>query len=140
MDLSFLWQGILSVTWKQFVMYVVGGLLIYLAIEKEYEPALLMPMGFGAILVNLPLSGVINQFTAGLGETPGIIQWLFETGIGVSEALPILLFIGIGAMIDIGPLLSNPKLFLCGAAAQTGIFMTIILAVAIDVRKYIAKK
>jgi len=129
-DLSFLWQGILSVTWKQFVMYVVGGLLIYLAIEKEYEPALLMPMGFGAILVNLPLSGVINQFTAGLGETPGIIQWLFETGIGVSEALPILLFIGIGAMIDFGPLLSNPKLFLCGAAAQTGIFMTIILAVA----------
>ena len=130
MDLSFLWQGTLSVTWKQFVMYVVGGLLIYLAIEKEYEPALLMPMGFGAILVNLPLSGVINQFTAGLGETPGIIQWLFETGIGVSEALPILLFIGIGAMIDFGPLLSNPKLFLCGAAAQTGIFMTIILAVA----------
>ena len=130
MDLSFLWQGILSVTWKQFVMYVVGGLLIYLAIEKEYEPALLMPMGFGAILVNLPLSGVINQFTAGLGETPGIIQWLFETGIGVSEALPILLFIGLGAMIDFGPLLSNPKLFLCGAAAQTGIFMTIILAVA----------
>ena len=130
MDLSFLWQGILSVTWKQFVMYVVGGLLIYLAIEKEYEPALLMPMGFGAILVNLPLSGVINQFTAGLGETPGIIQWLFETGISVSEALPILLFIGIGAMIDFGPLLSNPKLFLCGAAAQTGIFMTIILAVA----------
>lgn len=111
-------------------MYVVGGLLIYLAIKKEYEPALLMPMGFGAILVNLPLSGVINQFTAGLGETPGIIQWLFETGIGVSEALPILLFIGIGAMIDFGPLLSNPKLFLCGAAAQTGIFMTIILAVA----------
>ena len=130
MDLSFLWQGILSVTWKQFVMYVVGGLLIYLAIEKEYEPALLMPMGFGAIFVNLPLSGVINQFTAGLGETPGIIQWLFETGIGVSEALPILLFIGIGAMIDFGPLLSNPKLFLCGAAAQTGIFLTIILAVA----------
>ena len=130
MDLSFLWQGILSVTWKQFVMYVVGGLLIYLAIEKEYEPALLMPIGFGASLVNLPQSGVINQFTAGLGETPGIIQWLFETGIGVSEALPILLFIGIGAMIDFGPLLSNPKLFLCGAAAQTGIFMTIILAVA----------
>ena len=131
MDLSFLLQGVLSVTWKQLVMYLVGGLLIYLAIEKEYEPALLMPMGFGAILVNLPLSGVINQFTEGLGETPGIIQWLFETGIGVSEALPILLFIGIGAMIDFGPLLSNPKLFLCGAAAQSGIFLTIILAVAL---------
>ena len=69
-------------------MYVIGGLLIYLAIEKGFEPALLMPMGFGAILVNLPLSGVINQFSAGIGETPGIIQWLFETGIEASEAMP----------------------------------------------------
>ena len=129
MDFSFLWQGILSVTWRQLVMYVIGGLLIYLAIEKDFEPALLMPMGFGAILVNLPLSGVINQFSAGVGETPGIIQWLFETGIEASEAMPLLLFIGIGAMIDFGPLLANPKLFLCGAAAQAGIFLTIIIAV-----------
>ena len=129
MDFSFLWQGILSVTWRQLVMYAIGGLLIYLAIEKDFEPALLMPMGFGAILVNLPLSGVINQFSAGVGETPGIIQWLFETGIEASEAMPLLLFIGIGAMIDFGPLLANPKLFLCGAAAQAGIFLTIIIAV-----------
>ena len=129
MDFSFLWQGILSITWRQLVMYVIGGLLIYLAIEKGFEPALLMPMGFGAILVNLPLSGVINQFSAGVGETPGIIQWLFETGIEASEAMPLLLFIGIGAMIDFGPLLANPKLFLCGAAAQAGIFLTIIIAV-----------
>ena len=129
MDFSFLWQGILSITWRQLVMYVIGGLLIYLAIEKDFEPALLMPMGFGAILVNLPLSGVINQFSAGVGETPGIIQWLFETGIEASEAMPLLLFIGIGAMIDFGPLLANPKLFLCGAAAQAGIFLTIIIAV-----------
>ncbi|MCI9352754.1 MAG: sodium ion-translocating decarboxylase subunit beta, partial [Lawsonibacter sp.] len=110
-------------------MYVIGGLLIYLAIEKGFEPALLMPMGFGAILVNLPLSGVVDQFSAGVGETHGIIQWLFEVGIDASEAMPILLFIGIGAMIDFGPLLANPKLFLCGAAAQAGIFLTIIIAV-----------
>ena len=129
MDFSFLWSGLLSVTWQQAVMYVIGGLLIWLAIEKGLEPALLMPMGFGAILVNLPLSGVINQFSAGVGETRGIIQWLFETGIEASEAMPILLFIGIGAMIDFGPLLANPKLFLCGAAAQAGIFLTIIIAV-----------
>ena len=129
MDFSFLWQGLLSITWQQLVMYVIGGLLIYLAIEKGFEPALLMPMGFGAILVNLPLSGVVNQFSAGIGETPGIIQWLFEVGIEASEAMPLLLFIGIGAMIDFGPLLATPKLFLCGAAAQAGIFLTIIIAV-----------
>ena len=128
MDFSFLWQGLLSITWQQLVMYVIGGLLIYLAIEKGFEPALLMPMGFGATLVNLPLSGVINQISAGVGETPGIIQWLFEVGIEASEAMPLLLFIGIGAMIDFGPLLANPKLFLCGAAAQAGIFLTIIIA------------
>ena len=69
--------------------------LIWLAVKKEYEPALLLPMGFGAIMVNLPLSGVINQVTEGIGETQGIIQWLFETTISASEALPILLFIGI---------------------------------------------
>ena len=112
-------------------MYVVGAVLIYLAIEKGFEPSLLMPMGFGAILVNLPLSGVINQFSEGVGETHGIIQWLFEVGIEASEAMPILLFIGIGAMIDFGPLLANPKLFLCGAAAQAGIFLTIIIACAL---------
>ena len=129
MDISFLWEGVLSITWQQLVMYGVGGLLIWLAIEKELEPALLMPMGFGAILVNLPLSGVVDRFSAGVGETRGIIQWLFETGIEASEAMPILLFIGIGAMIDFGPLLANPRLFLCGAAAQAGIFLTVILAV-----------
>ncbi len=129
MDISFLWEGVLSITWQQLVMYGVGGLLIWLAIEKELEPALLMPMGFGAILVNLPLSGVVDRFSAGVGETRGIIQWLFETGIEASEAMPLLLFIGIGAMIDFGPLLANPRLFLCGAAAQAGIFLTVILAV-----------
>ena len=128
MGFEFLWEGLLSITPQQVVMYVVGALLIWLAIEKGFEPALLMPMGFGAILVNLPLSGVINQVSAGVGETHGIIQWLFEVGIEASEAMPILLFIGIGAMIDFGPLLANPKLFLCGAAAQAGIFLTILIA------------
>ncbi len=131
MGLEFLWQGVLSITPQQVVMYVVGGLLIWLAIEKGFEPALLMPMGFGAILVNLPLSGVINQVSEGIGETHGIIQWLFEVGIEASEAMPILLFIGIGAMIDFGPLLANPKLFLCGAAAQAGIFLTILFAAGV---------
>ncbi len=128
MGLDFLWEGVLSITWKQVVMYAAGVALIWLAIEKEYEPALLMPMGFGAILVNLPASGVIDQITQGVGETNGIIQWLFETGIEASEAFPLLLFIGIGAMIDFGPLLANPKLFLFGAAAQVGIFLTVIVA------------
>ena len=127
--MEFLLSGITSITPQQLVMYVIGVLLIYLAIKKGYEPALLMPMGFGAIMVNIPASGVINQFMEGIGETSGIIQWLFETGIEASEALPILLFIGIGAMIDFGPLLSNPKMFLFGAGAQFGIFAAILLAV-----------
>ena len=114
--MDFLLDGIRAVTPQQCVMYVVGALLIYLAIKKDYEPSLLLPMGFGAILVNLPMSGVLNQMVAGVGESQGIIQWLFETTIEASEALPLLLFIGIGAMIDFGPLLSNPKMFLFGAA------------------------
>ena len=127
--LSFLWEGITAITWQQLVMYAVGIILIWLAIKKEYEPSLLLPMGFGAILVNIPMSSAINQMMEGVGETHGIIQWLFETGIEASEAFPLLLFIGIGAMIDFGPLLSNPKMFLFGAAAQFGIFFTIVFAV-----------
>ena len=126
--MEFLWEDLLSITWQQVVMYLVGAVLIWLAIKKDYEQSLLLPMGFGAILVNLPLSGVLNQTMQGVGETQGIIQWLFETGIEASEAFPLLLFIGIGAMIDFGPLLSNPKMFLFGAAAQFGIFLTIVLA------------
>lgn len=125
---SFLIDGILMITWQQLLMIGIGGLLIYLAIKKGLEPALLLPMGFGAILVNIPLSGVLNQTLSGIGEVRGIIDWLFEVGIEASEAMPLLLFIGIGAMIDFGPLLSNPKLLLFGAAAQFGIFATITLA------------
>lgn len=127
--MSFLLDGFMAVTWQQIVMYIVGIFLIYLAIKKEYEPSLLLPMGFGAILVNLPFSGVLNQNIEGIGEVQGIIQWLYDLGIGASEAMPLLLFIGIGAMIDFGPLLSNPKMFLFGAAAQFGIFFVVIVAV-----------
>ncbi len=127
--MSFLLDGIMAVTWQQLVMYAVGIVLIYLAIAKNYEPSLLLPMGFGAILVNLPFSGVLNYTMEGIGEVNGIIQWLFEIGIESSEAMPLLLFIGIGAMIDFGPLLSNPKMFLFGAAAQFGIFFTVVVAV-----------
>ena len=126
--MEFIYEGLLSITPQQVIMYLVGLLLIYLAIKKEYEPALLLPMGFGAILVNLPLSGVINQTMSGIGEVNGIIEWLFNVGIEASEALPILLFIGIGAMIDFGPLLSQPVMFLFGAAAQFGIFFAICAA------------
>ncbi|MDR1770411.1 MAG: sodium ion-translocating decarboxylase subunit beta [Hungatella sp.] len=127
--MNFLLSGLTSVTVPQLIMYLVGFLLIYLAVKKGYEPSLLLPMGFGAILVNLPMSGVIDQTLPGIGNTHGIIQWLFESGIEASEALPLLLFIGIGAMIDFGPLLSNPIMMLFGAAAQFGIFLTISVAV-----------
>lgn len=127
--MDFLISGITSITPQQIVMYVIGAVLIWLAISKDLEPVLLLPLGFGAILVNLPDSGVLNQTLEGIGETNGIIQWLFDVGIEASEAMPILLFIGIGAMIDFGPLLSNPKLFLFGAAAQFGIFAAILVAV-----------
>ena len=127
--MDFLISGILAITWKQVIMYAVGLILIYLAVKKEYEPSLLLPMGFGAILVNLPASGVLNQFMEGVGETNGIIEWLFHIGIEASEALPIILFIGIGAMIDFGPLLIRPVLFLFGAAAQFGMFAALLFAV-----------
>ena len=129
--MDFLIESISQVTWQNVVMWLIGGLLIFLAIKKDMEPALLLPIGFGAILVNIPLSNVVNEIAADGTVTAGIIDWMFEVGIEVSEAMPILLFIGIGAMIDFGPLLSNPKLFLLGGAAQFGIFLTILLATMI---------
>ena len=113
---------------KCVVMWCIGGLLIFLAIKKQMEPALLLPIGFGAILVNIPGTNVIGEAISE-GESAGIIQWLFEVGIEASEALPILLFIGIGAMIDFEPLIVTPKLMILGAFAQIGIFLTVILAV-----------
>ena len=129
--MDFLIESISQVTWQNAVMWLIGGLLIFLAIKKDMEPALLLPIGFGAILVNIPLSNVVNEIAADGTVTAGIIDWMFEVGIEVSEAMPILLFIGIGAMIDFGPLLSNPKLFLLGGAAQFGIFLIILLATMI---------
>ena len=111
-----LFGNVLNFTWQQGVMIVIGCALIWCAIKKEMEPTLLLPMGFGAILVNLPL--VHTE----------AIETLFNAGIA-SELFPLLLFIGIGAMIDFGPLLSNPKMFLFGAAAQFGIFFVLVIAV-----------
>ncbi len=132
MDLNFLVEGLkYFVTepdgWKCLVMYAIGIVLIWLAIKKEYEPSLLLPMGFGAILVNIPYTGVLDTIVEG-NEVGGIIQWLFDVGIEASEAMPLLLFIGIGAMIDFGPLLSQPYMFLFGAASQFGIFAAILFA------------
>ncbi len=121
-----LFSNVLNITWQQIVMWVIGGILIYLAIKKDMEPTLLLPMGFGAILVNLPLSGAVNQVYDGVTE-PGALDVLFSAGIA-NELFPLLLFIGIGAMIDFEPLLTNPKLMIFGAAAQFGIFFTMSLA------------
>jgi len=126
--MNYLLQGITATTWQQLVMFGIGAILIYLAISKKLEPALLLPIGFGAILVNIPFSGALHTTLPGIGEVAGILEWLYEVGIQASEAMPLLLFIGIGAMIDFGPLLSNPKLILFGAAAQFGIFATITIA------------
>ncbi len=112
---------------KMLIMWAIGGLLIFLAIKKEMEPTLLLPMGFGAILVNLPFSGAINQVLENGEHQEGALSVLFDAGIA-NELFPLILFIGIGAMIDFGPLLSNPKLMIFGAAAQFGIFFTLCMA------------
>ena len=122
-----LYKYLLEITWQQLVMWAIGGLLIYLAIAKKMEPSLLLPMGFGAILVNLPFSGAVTQILDGK-EVVGPVDTLFNAGIENGEIFLLLLFIGIGAMIDFGPLLSNPKLMIFGAAAQFGIFFTFGLA------------
>lgn len=121
-----------NIEWQMVVMWAIGALLIFLAIKYEMEPALLLPMGFGAILVNLPLSGAITQ-AGSIHDGP--ITVLYNSGIA-NELFPLLLFIGIGAMIDFGPLLSNPKMMLFGAAAQFGIFFVYALAIFLgfDVR------
>ncbi len=111
--------NVLNLDWKMVVMWIIGGVLIYLAIKKDMEPTLLLPIGFGAILVNLPLSGAVGEH--------GALTTLYNARIA-NELFPLILFIGIGAMIDFGPLLSNPKLMLFGAAAQFGIFFTLCMA------------
>ena len=121
-----LFGNVLEINWQMVVMWIIGGVLIYLAIKKDMEPTLLLPMGFGAILVNLPFSGAVTQTIGGVVEE-GAIDVLYNAGIA-NELFPLLLFIGIGAMIDFGPLLTNPKLLFFGAAAQFGIFFTLSMA------------
>ena len=116
--------GFLAGNWRMPVMWMIGGLLIFLAIKKDMEPSLLLPIGFGAILMNRP-GARLGVDAAGNAE--GILGLLYNSGIA-NELFPLLLFIGIGAMIDFGPLLSNPKLMFFGAAAQFGIFFTFFMA------------
>ena len=116
-----LFSGLTAMTWREAVMLVIGGVLIYLAVKKEYEPVLLLPIGFGAILSNIPGSSAIGEH--------GFLTTLYETGI-VTELFPLLILIGIGAMVDFGPLFEQPSMLFFGAAAQFGIFFTMAMAVA----------
>jgi len=129
LDFNMLFPAIAGLTWQHLVMLAVGGILIYLAIAKEYEPSLLLPMGFGAILVNIPWSSAlaIMDPTTGKVLEEGVLKVFFEAGI-LTEIFPLLIFVAIGAMIDFSPLFKNPFLLLFGAAAQFGIFATMILA------------
>ncbi len=111
-------SGFAGLDWRNIVMFVVGGVLIYLAIVKHYEPMLLIPIGFGAILANLPLA----HMSAGVGAEPGLMQFIYKHGIK-TEFLPPVIFMGVGVLTDFRPLLSRPFTFLLGAAAQLGIFV-----------------
>ena len=157
-QLAQLFNGFTEFKPQFLIMYAIGGILIYLAIKKEYEPTLLLPIGFGCIIVNLPLRSIwqadplLDQTVTDLLATnpeltayftenlhyivengqafkvePGLMQILYNSGI-LTELFPCLIFIAVGAMIDFSPLLKNPKLIFCGAAAQFGIFLTILLA------------
>jgi oxaloacetate decarboxylase beta subunit len=114
--------GFTNLHWSNPIMIVVGFILLYLGIKKNFEPLLLVPIGFGAILVNIPL--------AGLMEEEGFLRIIYDAGV-LTEIFPLLIFVGIGAMTDFGPLLENPKIFLLGAAGQFGIFLTLGLALAL---------
>lgn len=126
-----LMPALAGITWKHLVMIAIGIILIYLAIVKKYEPTLLLPIGFGAILVNIPFSSVLTQIDPGTGEAiEGVLTIFYKAGIA-TEIFPLLIFIAIGAMIDFSPLFRNPSLLLFGAAAQLGIFLTMIFAVTL---------
>ncbi|TMA13624.1 MAG: sodium ion-translocating decarboxylase subunit beta [Deltaproteobacteria bacterium] len=118
--------GFSNFGWGQAVMILIGSLLLYLGIGKGFEPLLLLPIGFGAILVNIPLAGLMDQ--------GGVLRFFYDTGV-LTEIFPILIFIGIGAMTDFQPLLENPKIILLGAAGQFGIFLTLLLALALGFDK-----
>jgi len=121
-------QGFMALTWQQSVMIIIGCLLLYLGISKGFEPVLLLPIGFGIILGNLPLASLAAT------DEGGVINLLYNTGI-LTELFPVLLFIGLGAMIDFGPLLANPVVLIFGAAGQFGIFLTLMLALALGFAK-----
>src|SRR2546428_3959638 len=118
--------GFSNFGWGQAVMILIGSLLLYLGIGKGFEPLLLLPIGFGAILVNIPLAGLMDQ--------GGVLRFFYDTDV-LTEIFPILIFIGIGAMTDFQPLLENPKIILLGAAGQFGIFLTLLLALALGFEK-----
>jgi carboxybiotin decarboxylase len=126
--LNSLSQGFVNLQWQQAVMIVIGCVLLYLGVSRKIEPLLLVPIGFGIVLGNLPLAG-LSAHSEG-----GIINVLYNAGI-LTELFPCLLFIGLGAMIDFGPLLANPKVLIFGAAGQFGIFITLLLALAIGFTK-----
>jgi len=123
--MEILFQGFMELTWQSFVMFGIGGILILLAVKKDYEPMLLLPIGFGAILVNLPFSAVWEYEGA-----PGVLQIFYNMGIS-TEIFPILIFVAVGAMIDFSPLLRDPKMLFLGAAAQFGIFATVVVVILI---------
>lgn len=135
--IEFLYENIVdNFSWQMLIMWAIGGILVFLAIKKDMEPTLLLPIGFGAILVNLPgvMQKVVDETGKPILDSFGNVQYdagplstLFDAGIA-NELFPLILFIGIGAMIDFGPLLSNPKLMIFGAAAQFGIFFTFCAA------------
>ncbi len=119
--LTEVFSGVLGLTLGHIIMFAIGGLLIFLAIKYEYEPMLLLPIGFGAILANIPFSSAVGEH--------GFLQILYDAGIA-TELFPVLIFIAVGAMIDFKPLLQNPFMMFFGAAAQFGIFMTMMFALA----------
>jgi len=118
--------GITNLGLGHVIMILVGLLLLYLGISKGYEPLLLLPIGFGAILVNIPLAGMMDEH--------GFLRFLYDNGV-LTEVFPLLIFVGIGAMTDFQPLLENPKIILLGAAGQFGIFLTLLLALALGFDK-----
>ncbi|HEV8723042.1 MAG TPA: sodium ion-translocating decarboxylase subunit beta [Candidatus Binatia bacterium] len=121
-----LFLGVLSLRPEHVIMIVIGSVLLYLGIKKGYEPLLLVPIGFGAILVNIPLAEMMGK--------DGFLRFFYDVGV-LTEVFPLLIFIGIGAMTDFQPLLENPKIILLGAAGQFGIFLTLLLALAVGFDK-----
>jgi len=114
--------GFVTLHWSNPVMMAIGCLLLYLGIKKDFEPLLLVPIGFGCIMVNIPL--------AGLMEKEGFLRTIYDAGV-ITELFPLFIFVGIGAMTDFAPVLENPYTFLLGAAGQCGIFLTLLLALAL---------